>query len=73
MNEAVKKKPITSTAAIKQMAQAYRRCFAGKDGALVLEDLERKYYDGKMDDPDINRCVGQRDVVRHIKEKIRNA
>jgi len=68
-----KTQPLKATAASKQMAQMYRQCFATKAGALVLADLTRQFYDAKMDSGDINRDVGKRDVVRHIKQRIENA
>lgn len=51
----------------KQMQAAYARAFATADGKVVLNDLIRRFYDGPMDGPDVNRELGQRDVVRHIQ------
>ncbi|MCP3675854.1 MAG: hypothetical protein GY829_15495 [Gammaproteobacteria bacterium] len=69
---ALKKKAITATTASEQLRVAYGRCFSSRDGKIVLADLNKQFYDGKMDGSDLNREVGKRDVMRHIKTRLNN-
>ena len=56
---------------IEATVNAYHRLFRTPDGEIVLQDLKRKYYDGRMDAIDLNRCIGQRDVVREILVRVK--
>lgn len=69
-------KPLTKDAIekidnLKQLQGAYAHLFSTADGKLVLADLEHKFYDNALEGRDLNREVGRRDVVRHIKQQVK--
>lgn len=61
------RKPMVMT----DIKAAAARLFATRDGAQVLEYLNTKYYDAPIKCEYINREVGRRDVMLHIKQLMR--
>ncbi|RKZ84258.1 MAG: hypothetical protein DRQ39_08540 [Gammaproteobacteria bacterium] len=49
-----------------EVKPAFSRLFKTADGEIVLSYLRRRFYDNKIDNENIARQVGQRDVVRAI-------
>jgi hypothetical protein len=46
------------------------RLFKTRDGQIVLKYLNQKYYDGPMATGSLERLIGRRDVLLHIKRLI---
>lgn len=51
---------------LDEIKPAAARMFKTADGKLVLEYLQRKFYDCKLSNDNILREAGARDVVKHI-------
>lgn len=49
-----------------EITPAMQRLFATRDGQLVLKYLDRRYYDAKIKQDELERAVGRRDVVLDI-------
>ncbi len=65
-------KPVSKQLSDQQQMQImYAKLFSSDNGKAVLADLERRFYDGAMKGPDINRELGQRDVVLMIKNTVK--
>jgi len=50
-----------------EVKPAFSRLLKTADGKIVMDYLERRYYDNKIVNENMARQVGQRDVVRTIK------
>ena len=49
-----------------EVKPAFNRLFKSADGQIVLDYLKRRFYDNKIDNENMARQVGQRDVVKTI-------
>jgi len=48
------------------------RLFETRDGKMVMGYLNKKYYDGPMTKGSLERLLGSRDVMLHIKQLMEN-
>ena len=48
------------------------RLFETRDGKMVVGYLNKKYYDGPMTKGSLERLLGSRDVMLHIKQLMEN-
>lgn len=55
---------------VAEVKASAARLFATRDGQQVLGYLTRKYYDAPMTKINLEREVGRRDVLLHIKQLI---
>lgn len=52
----------------EELERIYQNCFSTDSGQLVLEDLKGRFWEYAPSPGD--RCAGQEDVVKHIKNMI---
>ena len=50
---------------------AYQRLFKSRDGMVVLNDLQNRFYDNEISESDTTRDVGKRDVLLFINRQLR--
>ena len=53
---------------LEDVKAAATRVFATRDGEVLMNWLERSYYDCKINDTQLERQIGKRDVVWAIKQ-----
>ena len=49
-----------------EIKPAAARLFDTRDGKLVMEYLQRTYYDAKLNSDNLERECGRRDVIRNL-------
>lgn len=52
---------------MQDITPAIYRVMKSRDGKLMMQWLEATFYDSKLNSDNLEREVGQRDVVRQIK------
>ena len=52
---------------MEEIKPAVSRVLKTADGKLLMEWLERTYYDAKLNEDSLSRECGRRDVVRQLK------
>ncbi len=55
----------------QRLKTQYQRLFKTSEGEAVLEDLRKRFYDGKIKQEQIERDVGKRDVILHILNQLK--